>query len=399
MPEKGSYMLKRIFAVAIVGLSAIAMGAEMRLIRNGIVLDKLPDGLFGAPNNPGGIARTASGEWVTVIRSGEDSVQDSTLIYGSKDQGRSWYHIRTLRETNPTRATTYYVYQLPDNKQLFIELIIQHTRRPQSYVDMVRNNLRKYMVLRAYVSEDGGRTMQFIQELVSEECYQGAVVCGELITLPNGDILLPAYLSAPRKPGLIAGVGFFRSSNQGKSWQSFERSIFPAHGDEKVAFNEVTYTLNDDGVLFAWVRTDTSNQYIEPMYKAVSRDNGKTWSKAEKTSLLGIYPYAIKLKNGLWVLMIGVRNDRYRDRVIHFYTSKDGENWEFSGRPYHFKPEDKNGLTDPKWGQTGGAQAMMETENGQVYVIFSAGDLHVGDSRLRPTLFKYVDGNLLEFRP
>ena len=143
MPEKGSYMLKRIIAVAIAGLSAIAMGAEMRLIRNGIVLDKLPDGLFGAPNNPGGIARTASGEWVTVIRSGEDSVQDSTLIYGSKDQGRSWYHIRTLRETNPTRATTYYVYQLPDNKQLFIELIVQHTRRPQSYADMVRNNLRK----------------------------------------------------------------------------------------------------------------------------------------------------------------------------------------------------------------------------------------------------------------
>lgn len=390
---------KKILLLTAAILSCAVYSAEMRLIQNGMVLDRLPNGLFGSPNNPGGIAKTANGEWVTVIRTGGDHVQDSTLLYGSKDQGKNWYHIRTFITKDPTQAITYYLYQLPDNRQLFIEMVIQHTRRPKNYTDMVKNNLRKYMILRAYISTDGGRTMNLTQELVGENTYGGAVPSGELITLINGDILMPAYCSAPQKSGLSSGVGFFRSTDQGKTWQKFERAIFPAAGDEKVRFNEITFSMNNNGTLFAWVRTDTANQYIEPMYKAVSHDNGKTWSKAEKTSILGIYPYTIKLQNGLWVLMAGVRNDRYRDRVIQFYTSTDGENWEFVGRPYHFKPEDKDGLTEPKWGQTGGAQAMMEVAPGKVYVIFSAGDLHVGDSRLAPTLFKYVDGNLLEFIP
>ena len=376
----------------------MVQAAEMRLIRNHLVLDKLPDGLGGTPNNPGGIAKTSSGEYVTIIRTGSDQVQDSTLLYGSSDEGRTWYKIRTFLEKDPTRATTYNLYQLPDESLLFVENIIQHSRRPLSYDDMVKNHLRQYMILNVYRSTDGGRTLELIQQLIGPGVYGNATVTGELVKLDNGDLLLPAYCGNPRKGGLVTGSGFFRSHDNGKTFQSFERAIFPAPGDEKVNFNEITYTTGNHGELFAWVRTDTANQYIEPMYKAVSRDFGKTWSRAEKTDILGIYPYAIKLQNGLWVLTAGVRNDRYRDRVMHFYTSTDGETWEFAGRPYHFKPEDKNGLSEPKWGQTGGAHAMMETAPNQVYVIFSAGDLHSGPAGMFPARFKYVDANLLEFK-
>ena len=385
-------MKKLLLLLAAVCIAASAV--EMKILRNDLVLDVLPGNPPGmSPNNPGGIVRTANGEYITVIRSGGDYVSDANYLYGSSDGGRNWSLVKEFRAEDPLCGRYVSLYQLPDGGALLVETLIRHKRRPKDYVDMVKNNLRDYMTLDFYYSKDGGRTLEHLQQVVPPNTLGNATVAGNLIKLANGDLLVPAYCGNPKKGGLTVGSGFFRSTDNGKTWGPFERAFFPKPGDENVVFNESTFCVNDDGTVIAYARTDTANQYVEPMYKAVSRDHGKTWSQAEKTDMLGIYPFSLKLDNGLWLLMAGIRNDRYRDRVIQFFVSEDGENWTFVGRPYHFKPEDGDGLSEPKWGQTGGAQAMMQVEPNVVYVIFSAGDLH-----LNAPFFKYVDGNLIEIK-
>lgn len=115
-----------------------------------------------------------------------------------------------------------------------------------------------------------------------------------------------------------------------------------------------TYTLKADGTIVGFARWDSASQLTESMYKTISKDNGKTWSEPVETQIKGIYPVSIKLPNGIYILMCGLRNDPMRDRIIHFYGSTDGENFKDLGRPYYFKPEHRKGLMDSAWGTTGG---------------------------------------------
>lgn len=361
---------------------------SMKILQTGVVADRLPT---GTPINPLGLAILPDGELLALINDSTDVVPPSKVyLVRSRDFGKNWSKPELVFTPEDDKiGLSGQMFQLPDQSLLVALLKMWHTQIPKHHMDVMKQPLRRYSTIELYRSTDGGRSWKKFHSLTSEGEYLAVAVNGSLLKLPNGDLLLPGYLSLPLKnKQAVQGSGFWRSKDGGKTWGKFEKSFTNLPGK---SFNEATYTLKADGTIVGFARWDSASQLTESMYKTISKDNGKTWSEPVETQIKGIYPVSIKLPNGIYILMCGLRNDPMRDRIIHFYGSTDGENFKDLGRPYYFKPEHRKGLMDSAWGTTGGAQYLIPVGENTFYAVFNGGSPYQ-----KAPYQTYVDGNLIQ---
>ena len=382
------------------GLAAVATDRfDMKILRHGIVCDDLNG---RSPINSSGIARLPDGEMLMVLPDSTDMVPPThNYMLRSFDGGKTWQRDEKPFLTNPEEkvAVAAYMYQLPDQSLLFAVSAMHHSRAPKSTNDLNRNmNIRLFCTMDLYRSTDGGRTLEKIQTLAGDNEFGVSAVNGTLLQLANGDLLLPGYLGTPLKDKLaVTGSGFWRSSDGGKTWGKFERSFTNTPGKR---FNEATYFLKDDGTIVGYARWDKpwhpdrdngDNQLSEELHKIISSDNGKTWSKPVPTDMLAIYPLSLRLKNGVYILFAGKRDDPGRDRTCHVWASRDAENFTDLGPVYYFMPEHRDGLMDSLWGTTGGCHAIFPLDDDTFIAAFNGGNIFA----LLP-YYTYVDSNVIK---
>ena len=116
-----------------------------------------------------------------------------------------------------------------------------------------------------------------------------AYTCGKIIRLADGTLLLGIH---GRSPDEKPCTGVVRSVDNGETWTDFVRI---AADDERNYF-EPSFAVLGNGDILALNRTaGTGGGW---MYKCISEDDGRTWSKPVKTEIQGAVPELIVLPSG-----------------------------------------------------------------------------------------------------
>ena len=383
-------------------LSLAAQEIKMEILQNGIICERLAT---GSPINPAGLVKASNGDLITVVQDSTDLIPPSRCyVSRSSDGGKTWVTDQKpfIENRTSTDAVGTVLWQLPDGNILIAAIWGYYSRPLTGMGDLMKkdNDLKiLYGMVELYISCDDLKTMTKIKDLTKPNEYLIPAVNGTLLELSNGDLLLPGYLAPlPGKPR--PGAGFWRSTDGGKTWGEYEEAFRHLPGKN---FNEATYIQKDDGTIVGFARWDTpwysnadngESQLVEELYKTVSTDNGKTWSEPEPTDMLMIYPVSTRLKNGVYVLFGGKRDDGTRDRTCHVWASMDGENYTDLGQVYYFKPEHRNGLMDSQWGTTGGQQAILPYSDDSILIAFNGGSPHD-----KEPYYTYTDYNIIRLTP
>ncbi len=164
---------------------------------------------------------------------------------------------------------------------------------------------------------------------------------GRLIGLSNRDVLVYDYTSyhADNEGKILPlGISFFKLNEQNKSLDFQgkmqylpDKRVDPIGNTRKdVGFSEPTVVELSDGRLLCVARS-TLETVLTPLYKSISSDEGKTWSKPEAFTPNGVDPSLIRLGNGTLVLISGRPGVQLR-----FCFDGEGINWTEPVEMMHF---------------------------------------------------------------
>lgn len=165
-------------------------------------------------------------------------------------------------------------------------------------------------------------------------------------------------------PGGLAhsGVSFYRSTDEGRTWNVISRIPFKLDGiavsRDGESFEEPFFEILADSTFICVMRTGSKS----PMYQTFSTDNGKTWTDPKPFTSNGVRPRLMKLNNGVLVLASG------RPGVqIRFSLDGTGRKWT--------DPIEMNSFVDEKgkvhfWSTCGYAYILEESEN-SFYIVYS----------------------------
>jgi len=161
-------------------------------------------------------------------------------------------------------------------------------------------------------SDDNGKTWTFVPRLYVEGTPCGVAVRGNVLELPNGDLLMPYYNKLAF--GQLSSAGLFRSTDFGETWEDYS-TIAPAAPDKN--FFEPNIFRTRSGRLVALIRTQTDPSVTGARYDStylnvhttVSEDDGKTWGPVtEVENFWGSNPiHALQLKSGKVLVTYGYR--------------------------------------------------------------------------------------------
>lgn len=155
---------------------------------------------------------------------------------------------------------------------------------------------------------------------------------GELVTLPNGDVLLTMR-------SLISGVSYrlpvYRSTDQGQSW-SYLSNVDASEGAGPLGLWEPDFWVLGDGRLLVTYSNERhqadSPAYSQLISERVSNNNGATWSSEVWAvaqpgggSLRPGMSQMARLANGKYILVYEVVGRGNAD--VYFKTSDNGVNW------------------------------------------------------------------------
>jgi len=364
--------------------SVFADAPPLEVLRSGPVNDTVVDAV-----TPGGLVQTSSGDLLTTFTDKGDSAAGSKCyVVRSTDEGKTWSAPYLIVEpANPKEGLFTELVQLPDGAILMLLLRIAH-------VDTSRESVFNYResTIELKRSDDNGATFTSVGFLPTAPRALTSTT-GDLYTLPNGDLIIPAYCysgKAEDEPGYAYGAGFFRSRDGGKEWGRLE-VVFqdpPLEDETRQGFNEEAFAVRKDGTIIAYARVDVhrgADFKMNYMWRCQSTDNGVTWSTPEETDMVGIYPTILTLPSGEFVMACGIRDSPVMRRTTSVFTSTDGLEWTYRGHPYYSRTK---GI--PANSATGGSQDMISLGDGKVYIVFYAHD------PVLPGRDKtYVDGCLL----
>lgn len=199
---------------------------------------------------------------------------------------------------------------------------------------------------------------------------------GRLIELSNRDVLVydfTSYHADNYGRILPLGISFYKLSEQNKSLDFQgempylpDKRIDPiGNTREDVGFSEPTVVEMSDGKLLCVARS-TLETVLTPLYKSVSSDEGKTWSKPEPFTPNGVDPSLIRLGNGTLVLISGRPGVQLR-----FCFDGEGINWTEPVEMIHF-PYD-NGKLDT-FGGSCGYTDILPYDNNSFFIVYSVFD-------------------------
>lgn len=336
---------------------------EMRIIHSGVVNDKIVDAQC-----PTGVAKLENGEIVSVFVDHGDVVAGSTNYFvTTKNNGKRWS--RPFMKIAPTQdevGVAIAFNQLKDGR-------IFGTRSDVSHTDTSTEGFKSYRVSKSYVVsfDFAEKTHTRIAELEAPFASIQGVMGMNFTKLSNGDILLPCYIYAPAEPeeGFPFGSGFYRSTDDGKTWGKFELAFQEPDPSNPFSFNESVIFEKEDHTLVAFARIDS--RPVNNMWKVTSTDFGKTWSMPEETLIPAVCPSGFRTQDGYYIMLAGYLKADIPRTVTIFY-SEDGENFIPLGRPYYSRPKDKQGR--PNNTGTGGSQAIIEVSRNKFLVVFYGTD-------------------------
>ena len=383
--KKEENFMKRFFCLPLLFGALVLAAAEpqVKLIKSTIINDKVVDAL-----SPGSMAVTSTGDiLVTFVNQGDAGPGAVTYVVRSKDQGRTWsapeqeFHPEHNRQGKAVSLTN-----LPDGSILRITNNIEYEK---PVLTPGKWGWRKSKVLLER-STDDAKTFEPVQEL---EAVEGALTASmeRVYVLSNGDLILPAYCYNGGRAAASTGFGsgFFRSTDGGKTWGKFEVAFKDEPTEDgPFAFNESAFAVGENGVVYGFARTDRRPKE-KKVYRIMSTDNGKTWTKPEKLDLPKVdYPMIVKLSDGKGFLMIGGNNAVTR-RTVTFYYSADGKDFKPIGEAF-YQPDDRH---MPMNSATGGSQNLIKIpgQKDRFFVAFYAHDPQLpGRHKTR------IEGNLIE---
>ena len=155
---------------------------------------------------------------------------------------------------------------------------------------------------------------------------------GRVLELSNNDVIacnFTSYHSDNHGVILPLGISFYKLNEedcslsfQGEMPYIPDWTIEPYDYFRKISgFSEPTFVELSDGKLLCVARS-TLETVFTPLYKSISSDEGKTWSRPEAFTPNGVDPSLIKLGNGTLVLISGRPGVQLR-----FCTDGMGMNW------------------------------------------------------------------------
>ena len=154
---------------------------------------------------------------------------------------------------------------------------------------------------------------------------------GDMKVARDGSLITGIYPGILiRKDGTTdprGGVFFYRSTDNGKSWNVQGRIPFSVDsiGDplskKRMGFTEPAFEILKDGTYLCVVRT-TDGAGNGPMFASYSKDEGKTWTTPVSITGNGVLPRLLQLENGVLVMSSGRPGVQLR-----FSTDKNGLVW------------------------------------------------------------------------
>lgn len=171
------------------------------------------------------------------------------------------------------------------------------------------------------ISDDNGETWKHYPPLRMEGVPDGAGVRGNIIELPNGELIMPFYGSL--RVGELSRSGLVLSKDRGETWEYLSTMAYDP--ECKKNFLEPNIYRTPSGKIIGLFRTQTDfrapgvdfeDTYLN-LHIAVSEDDGRTFGPVKEIeNLWGSSPFhAILLKDGRTLLAYGYRREPFGIRV------------------------------------------------------------------------------------
>ena len=146
------------------------------------------------------------------------------------------------------------------------------------------------------------------------------------------------------------------SDDKGKTWRASLPMVGPG-------LNQPSIVQKNDGTLLAYMRDEGPSP--GRILLSRSKDDGETWTYAEKTDLPNPSSSmeVLKLKNGEWAMVYNdIGEGRYSLAVA--LSDDEGETWKWK-RHLAYDPQKKLSFSYP---------SMIQTKNGLIHVTYSHHD-------------------------
>ncbi len=222
----------------------------------------------------------------------------------STDNGASWSPPFTVADT-PWDDRDPHICQLRDGTLIcnwFTYYVGSRTRRPGDGV--------RYKEIWTVRSTDDGHTWSQPELIPSTAgAYYG--VSAPIRELPDGTLIMPIYKELPDP--LRVWTLMILSQDGGHTWS--EPYMLDAENDDN---DEPDVIARPDGSLLCVMR---SNRGDNIMWRSVSHDGGKTWTKSVPIGFPGHAPYLLRTSQG--ILLVA---HRLPNTSLH-YSLDEGETW------------------------------------------------------------------------
>jgi sialidase-1 len=146
------------------------------------------------------------------------------------------------------------------------------------------------------------------------------------IEMPDGSVLMPVMAYNVRGDIDNQAAVILKTVDQGKSWQHLS-TVVEDPGGKQGHFQEPALVRTRTGRLVVAVRNQGPENAI---WTAWSDDNGKSWTKAKPTPMIGHPPDLIQLQDGRLLCTYGYRAGRHGDPagIRAAFSADNGETWQ-----------------------------------------------------------------------
>jgi hypothetical protein len=155
----------------------------------------------------------------------------------------------------------------------------------------------------------------FMRSIV--ECADGSLVALMAGWFKSDTALCPYGKGRPYSRGYVC-----RSTDEGRTWQYLTTLGYEQIGSE--GYNEGSMRRLPNGEILAVVRTGNATDLHcqdNPIMWSVSRDDGRTWSKPERTGVDGAFPSLAVLSDGQVAMSYG------RPGAMLIFSADHGRTW------------------------------------------------------------------------
>ncbi len=147
-----------------------------------------------------------------------------------------------------------------------------------------------------------------------------------LIEMPDGSVLMPMEAYNIRGDHRNWGSFVLKSTDKGKSW-NYLATIAEDPGGKLGYFEEPSLLRTKSGRILAAMRNSGPAQAV---WLSHSDDDGKTWSEAKPSPMVGHPANLIQLQDGRILCSYGYRAGRHGDPagIRASFSTDNGETWQ-----------------------------------------------------------------------